>query len=140
MRSPSTTGPKRPTYRCRAGAHLACVAEPVDDAITALVLARLSRPDARLLLTRDTTDDTAELGTEAVALRVRLDELATLFADGAVTGRQLTEGTAKIRTRLADVETRMAAAAAGSRWRGSLTPTTSRQCGRRRQCHAARPS
>jgi hypothetical protein len=118
MRSASTaggvTGPKRPTYRCRAGAHLARVAEPVDELITALVLARLGRADARLLLTPDTTTDTADLSTEAAALRVRLDELATLFAEGAVTGRQLSEGTAKIRARLGEVETDMATAAAGS--------------------------
>jgi site-specific DNA recombinase len=118
MRSASTTGgatgPKRATYRCKAGAHLARVAEPVDDFITAVVLERLSRPDARLLLTVKPGVDTATLGGEAAALRVRLGELAALFADGAVTGAQLAEGTARIRQRLSDVEVQLATAATGS--------------------------
>lgn len=106
--------PKRASYRCRRGPHLARVAEPVDELVTAVVLARLSRPDARLLLNADTGHDTEALATEAAALRIRLDELTDLFASGAVTGRQLAEGTAKIRTRLADVETTLTAASAGS--------------------------
>lgn len=118
MRSASTTGstasPRRATYRCKAGGHLARVAEAVDELITALVLERLGRPDARLLLTSDTDIDTASLSAEAAALRVRLDELAALFADGSVTGRQLSEGTARIRARLTDVETELATSAAGS--------------------------
>jgi site-specific DNA recombinase len=118
MRSASTTGgasgPRRPTYRCKAGAHLARVAEPVDQFITDVVLERLSRPDARLLLTTDTREDTEALSAEAAALRVRLDELTTLYAEGAITGRQLAEGTAKIRQRLTEVEIRMANAVAGS--------------------------
>jgi site-specific DNA recombinase len=118
MRSASTTGgasgPRRPTYRCKAGAHLARVAEPVDQFITDVVLERLSRPDARLLLTTDTREDTEALSAEAAALRVRLDELTTLYAEGAITGRQFAEGTAKIRQRLTEVEIRMANAVAGS--------------------------
>ncbi|HVE97284.1 MAG TPA: recombinase family protein [Pseudonocardiaceae bacterium] len=119
MRSASSTGgatgPKRPTYRCKNGAHLARVAEPVDIYVTECTLARLRRPDARLLLRRtDKGIDTEALGTEAQALRVRLDELAGLFAVGAVTASQLAEGTAKIRARISECETQLAAAAVGS--------------------------
>ncbi len=104
----------RPVYRCKAGAHLGRVAEPVDKLITGVVLERLSRPDARLLLHTDSGVDIAALGTEAAALRVRMEELAALFADGAVTATQLAEGTARIRARLAEVEGALATAAAGS--------------------------
>lgn len=118
MRSASVTGgatgPRRPVYRCKGGAHLGRVAEPVDELVTAVVLARLSRPDARLLLRADTGVDTAMLGSEAAALRVRLEELAALFADGVVTAAQLAEGTARMRQRLTDAEVQMAAAVVGS--------------------------
>lgn len=119
MRSATTaggpTGPKRPTYRCRAGAHMARVAEPVDELVTNLVIARLSRPDARLLLTPDLPEvDMEGLRAQAAALQVRLDELGSLFADGEVTARQLADTTAKIRAKLADTEIQLASAAAGS--------------------------
>jgi site-specific DNA recombinase len=118
MRSASTTGssngPKRPTYRCRGGAHLTRVAEPVDEFITAVVLERLRRPDVHLLLRADPGVDTAALSSEAAAFRVRLDELAALFAEGAVTGAQLAEGTARIRQRLTELEVTLARTVAGS--------------------------
>lgn len=118
MRSASTTGgangPRRAAYRCKAGAHLARVAEPVDEFVTSVVLGRLSQPDARLLLSSDPGVDTAAVVSEAAALRVRLDELASLFAGGEVTARQLAEGSAKVRQRLADVEVQLATAVAAS--------------------------
>jgi hypothetical protein len=104
----------RPSYRCRAGGHLTRVAEPVDDFVSGIVIARLSRPDAELLLHHPTQEDTGALRTRAVAMRTRLDELAGLYADGAVSGSQLAEGTRKLRAALADVESRMASAVAGS--------------------------
>ncbi|MCA1835459.1 MAG: recombinase family protein, partial [Actinobacteria bacterium] len=117
MRSATVVGNRarrRATYRCKAGPHLGRVAEPVDEYITALVIARLNRPDAAGLLREDAGIDTQALGSEAAALRVRLDELAGLFAAGSVTGTQLAEGTAKIRQRLTAVEIQLAAAVAGS--------------------------
>jgi DNA invertase Pin-like site-specific DNA recombinase len=118
MRSATLTGGnrnlRRATYRCKAGAHLARVAEPVDQFITDVVLERLSRPDARLLLNAATGDDTEALSAEAAALRVRLSELSTLHATGAITGSQLAEGTAQIRARLTEVEARLANAFVGS--------------------------
>jgi hypothetical protein len=56
------------------------------------------------------TVDVAGLRDEARALRVRLTELADLFADGTVTAAQLARGTDRARTRLEVVEQEMAAA------------------------------
>jgi DNA invertase Pin-like site-specific DNA recombinase len=118
MRSASVVGSNRhrhrATYRCKAGPHLARIAQTVDEYVTAVVLARLSQPDAAGLLRENTSVDTQGLSSEATALRVRLDELAGLFAEGAVTGAQLTEGTARIRQRLNEVEIQLAGAVAGS--------------------------
>jgi len=118
VKSASSTGGGshigRPSYRCRASGHLTRVAQPVDDLVAGIVVERLSRPDAQLLLHRPSGEDVDALRTRSIALRARLDELAGLYADGAVSGSQLAEGTRKLRATLAEIETRMATAVAGS--------------------------
>ena len=118
MRSASTTGgttgPKRATYRCKAGAHLARVAEPVDEFITKVVLRRLARPDARLLLRARPDVDIAGLSAEAEALRVRDGGLVEMFATGVITRGEVEVNRQRIRDRLAEIAAEMAAAAAGS--------------------------
>jgi DNA invertase Pin-like site-specific DNA recombinase len=97
------------TYRCRDHyGHLARQAEPVEAYVTAVVLARLARPDAADLLVDRRRPDVDVLRGDAVALRARLEELAAAFADGEVTRSQLRIGSAKARTRLAEVEAEMA--------------------------------
>ncbi len=98
------------TYRCgQTRGHLSVAAQPRDDLLTRVVIARLSAPDAAGLLQSDTVD-VASLREEAMALRTRLSELADLFADGVVTAAQLARGTDRARTRLAVIEQEMAAA------------------------------
>jgi hypothetical protein len=48
------------------------------------------------------------LRSEATALRARLDQLATDFADGDLTSSQLRTATSKLRSRIATIEARMA--------------------------------
>jgi site-specific DNA recombinase len=100
------------TYRCGATrGHLSVAAEPRDELVTAVVIARLSQPDvAALLVNDDGGVDVAALREEASALRTRLTELADLFADGTVTSAQLARGTDRARTRLAVVEQELTAA------------------------------
>lgn len=105
---------RRHVYRCRKGAHLARVAETIDEMVTKLVLGRLSQPDARLLLSGRSGVDTAALGAESEALRLRLSDLTEMFTEGQITRVQLAEGTEKIRARLTEIAAQMAAAAAGS--------------------------
>jgi site-specific DNA recombinase len=97
------------TYRCaQKPGHLSRAAEPVDQLVTALVLERLSRPDAAdLLATPGEGVDVGALREEATALRTRLGELTDLFADGAITAVQLARGTERARTRLEAVEQQM---------------------------------
>jgi DNA invertase Pin-like site-specific DNA recombinase len=96
------------TYRCRSMAHVARAAEPVDDFVSAVVVERLSRPDASGLLADETRPDVGKMREEAVALRTRLDALAVDFADGSLTASQLRAATERLREKLADVEARMA--------------------------------
>lgn len=115
MRSATTSSNTKAGYRCKASGHLTRVAEHVDKIVTGLVIGRLKMADAPMLLTAGASDvDPVALGSEAAALRVRLDELASLFAEGAVTARQLADGTAIIRQRLTAVDATLANAAAGS--------------------------
>ncbi|MEU8490047.1 recombinase family protein [Pseudonocardia alni] len=92
---PGTTAP---AYECTNGPHLTRIAEPLDEFVTAVVLERLSRPDARLLLApEEARPDLDRLLGERQDVDGRLSELAALFADGTITGPQLAEATRKLR-------------------------------------------
>ncbi|PYC75207.1 serine recombinase [Micromonospora arborensis] len=94
-----------PTYRCRASmGHVGRASEPVDWWVTEVVIGRLERPDAALLLADDKRPDAAKLRREARALRVRLDSLAGLLADGVLTEVGVRRESVKLRTKLAEVE------------------------------------
>ncbi len=90
----------RPLYRC----HVARTAADVDDLVSGVVVARLSRPDAGDLLVDDDRPDSSALRDEAQLIRARLDSLAIDFADGTLTASQLRTATGRLRERLADVE------------------------------------
>jgi site-specific DNA recombinase len=96
-------------YRCSASTgHFARKAEPVDDYVSGVVVARLAQADAHdLLIDRDLPDLDA-LRDEAVAIRSRLDTLASDFADGTLTGSQLRTATERLRANLASAEAKMA--------------------------------
>jgi DNA invertase Pin-like site-specific DNA recombinase len=93
------------TYRCgQHRGHLSVSAEARDEYVIERVMERLERPDAGDLLAADSSVDVAALREEATALRVRLTELADLFADGTITRAQLQRGTDRARRRLTVVE------------------------------------
>jgi hypothetical protein len=97
------------TYRCgQTRGHLSRAAQPVDDFVAALVISRLSQPDAADLLLVDDGPNLGALREEAAALRARLGELADLFADGGITGAQLARGTDRARAALQAVEEQLA--------------------------------
>lgn len=95
-------------YRCREHAHLARSAEPVEEYVAAVVVERLSRPDAADLLVDSSKPDVAALRDDATALRARMDSLAVEFADGELTASQLRAASERLRSRLAAVEAEMA--------------------------------
>lgn len=95
------------TYRCSASVgHFVRSAEPVEEYVGAIIVARLARPDAADLLAAQDEDrpDLGALRAEGVALRARLDEVAVSFADGILTAAQLRAITERVRVRLAEVE------------------------------------
>ncbi len=96
-------------YRCRADyGHFGRQAEPVDEFVSAVVVARLSRPDAHELLRPPTSVDTDAIRQEVQAARSRLDGLAVDFADGVLTAGQLRTATERLRERIDSLERQMA--------------------------------
>ncbi|WP_158544602.1 recombinase family protein [Blastococcus sp. TBT05-19] len=95
-------------YRCRSMKHVSRAAEPVEAYVSAVVVSRLSRPDAADLLTDESKPDVGKLREKAVALRTRLDGAAQAFAAGAIELSQLTRITEDIKTRLTEVENELA--------------------------------
>lgn len=94
------TGTTRTVYRC----HVARAADPVDELVSEIVVARLARPDGGKLLAANDAPDTAELRGRAMALRERIDGLSTAYADGLVTLPALRRETERLRAELSAVE------------------------------------
>lgn len=96
-----------PVYRCKACFKISRGVAAVDEYVSAIVVERLSRPDAAELTIDHQRVDIGELRDEAAVLRVRLDDLGAAFADGEIDRSQMATATAKIRATLAAVESRM---------------------------------
>lgn len=105
---------KRRVYQCQKSAHLSRSAEPIDELIEAVLVARLRREDLADLLAGE-APDVAPLRSEAATLRLRLDQATTDYADGMLTARQLHVATERLTARLAGVEQALADAGRGSR-------------------------
>jgi len=98
-----------PAYRCSgSNGHFARKSEPVDSFVQAVMVARLSAPDARNLLTTTKSPNVDALRLSAVGVRERLDALATDFADGSLTSSQLRTATERLRNRLSAIEDELA--------------------------------
>jgi hypothetical protein len=117
---PETTKKGKPypaMYQCVAGKHVVRRVSEVDRYVGEVVVARLARPDAVDLL-RPAGPDTAKLEAEAVALRAKRDSLARLLIDEVLTEAEVRADAEQLRTKLADVEARMAATDFGSELAG----------------------
>ncbi|GAA4515265.1 recombinase family protein [Brevibacterium yomogidense] len=90
-------------YRC--GSHLSRLAEPTDEYISELVIARLSEPDAVELFAPDGDDiDREALRDERVTVQARMDGLAGLYADGVLDGDSVRSTSAALRKRLNEID------------------------------------
>jgi DNA invertase Pin-like site-specific DNA recombinase len=95
------------TYVCPSK-HMSRVGEPVDALIEALVIARLSRPDAASLFTDDTQPDAQTLRDKARELRAKLSNYASMLAEDDMTPEQFTVASARVRVDLAELEAQLA--------------------------------
>ena len=95
------------TYKCLDHNHMATAAQPIDDYVTAVIVARLARPDLADIVDPGPDIDVDALRTEANALRARMAEAARMFADGTITGAQLARINEDVKARLDAVEGEM---------------------------------
>lgn len=100
-------------YKCTSRADVARGAEPIDELVSELVIARLSAPDARLA----DFSEAADLGS----IRAEIDtqtglqaSAADLFAAGSITAPQLLSITERTRARLVELEDSIVRASSGS--------------------------
>jgi hypothetical protein len=92
-------------YECReSNSHVVITGQPVDDLVEAVVLKLLGDSDIHRRIGTVNNVDTEALYAQRSALQARLDELAAMFAEGAIDGSQLRTGTAQLRTQLAGVD------------------------------------
>lgn len=103
----------KPMYRCISGRHVSRMSEPVDDYVTKVTIARLTRPDASDLWTAE-LPDASELMAEADTLRHRRDDIAEDYADGVMDRHQFRAANARVLERLAEVESQIASAGSHS--------------------------
>ncbi len=116
-RHSGTVTPTR-RYVCLSGpdhggcGRLTVVAAPVEELITEAVLTRLDSPElAAALAGRVNADaELAALGERLAAGRLKLDELAGLYADGQVSAREWMTARDPIQHRVRDAERRLASA------------------------------
>lgn len=98
-------------YRCAENLHLSQRQGPLDEYIDALVVARLSLPDAAAALHTPSDDpDVALLQRDRDGLQARKDELAGMFAAGTIDGSQLRRGSEELQQRINVLDGQLAAA------------------------------
>jgi DNA invertase Pin-like site-specific DNA recombinase len=100
--------PRRMIYRCLAGMHLARGLEAVDEVVQAVVIARLSQPDAVRLLLPDV--DVDALRARVTELRDRRDGLAGLLADGLLSTSAVRDQATKLTAAISELEREMMSA------------------------------
>ena len=101
-------GSDRMTYMCRRNFHLARLGAPLDEYVEIVVLKALRGTDIHLLLQDGRKVDVGGLQTRRAALQARADDLAAMFAEGAIDGSQLRRGTSELRAQLAGIDNQLA--------------------------------
>lgn len=91
-------------YVCRDRKCISRKAQPVDDLIEQIIIARLSQPDALDLLAETNTPEVAEYRAKGEAIRERLDDLATGLEEGVLTLGAVRRSSERLRQELATVE------------------------------------
>lgn len=101
-------------YKCSVSNHLTRQAVLLDEFISKLVIARLSRDDAALILEPTAGVDVPALQLERDGLTARLTQLTTMFTEAVIDANQLREGTAALRTKIEAIDAKLAAARSSS--------------------------
>ena len=96
-------------YECReSNSHVVISGAPVDEYVESVVLTLLSGSDIHRRIGDHQDVDLDALHSRRAALQAKLDELASLFAEGAIDGSQLRRGTSDLRAEVAGVDSVLA--------------------------------
>jgi site-specific DNA recombinase len=99
----------RRKYECReSNSHVVISGTPLDEYVETIVLKLLTDSDIHRRIGAAKDIDVDALHSKRAALQARLDELAAMFAEGAIDGSQLRRGTSELRTQLAGVDSVLA--------------------------------
>lgn len=120
--APMTSGMSNPkrykntgAYRCSAQTHLHRAAQPLDDYVEDVMIARLSRPDAALLLRRtDSGIDVDALRGRVRNLRQIITEMTTDRALGRITQEEHLQGRDVAAREIGELEQKIAATMSSS--------------------------
>jgi len=93
-----------PRYQCKHCYGITRSVKDVDALILGLVAARLSQPDAAGLLQAPESPALAQARARATLLRLRQEQMAEAFAEGAVTMAQLRKANEKISRELSGID------------------------------------
>ena len=114
VRVSMTSGGYR-VYRCKkATGHVSRAVDTVDDYVLPVIAGVLNKPGKLRELLAPSGVDTGPLSAEAAALRLRRDQLAIDYAAGNLNGAQVRLATETLDAKIADVESRLAAAGLAS--------------------------
>lgn len=95
-------------YRCPSRRHVSRLQQPIDEWIEAIVVERLSRPDAvHLFASPERADEVEPLRREEARLLARLDDLSGAYAADEITREQLAAGSRRLRDSLTSVQEQM---------------------------------
>lgn len=94
-----------PAYRCEDHAHLSRKAEPIEEFVNAVAVARLSLPDTVVLFAKDDAVDVDQLRRDRAVTQAKLDGLTALFTDGVLTESSVRSKSAELRKQLNDIDT-----------------------------------
>lgn len=110
MECKSASGRHRRAYRCPS-LHLSRNGDYLDAYVDTVVLERLKTPDApNLSGDNEAAVSVASARMKRDALQSRLEELASMFADGTIDGPQLTRGSKEIREHIERLDAQLLAA------------------------------
>jgi site-specific DNA recombinase len=99
-----------PVYRCAASTgHFSRKADPIDEYVSEVMIARLSQPDAADLFNPpESGPNKSELIREADRLRRKLDGLAVLYEEGTLTAKGVRQSSDRLKAQLADIDEKLA--------------------------------
>jgi site-specific DNA recombinase len=109
MRASFPTGQGR-KYACAAGSCVMRSGQPVDDYVENAVLERLSQPDADLLIAPG-GDGVGALQDARAGWVTKYDRLVDLLDDGTLDGPKVREKSAQYKSKIAEIDRKLAAAA-----------------------------